>query len=150
MGKTVTYYKTPFRHFKRIPSETLGVMLTRLTFTYKKAYKQKYELSESDKRLLISAFIEKLNPRLSQLLMTEEATLSFNTVAGRAEESETIYRLNTPVMDILNVIEKGPQKSVRNSDILEMMQEFRRQNEAHEKSIVRLLDSFATALKNNN
>ena len=150
LGKTVTYYKAQFRHFKRIPSETLGVMFTRLTFTYKKAYKENCELTESDKRLLISTFIEKLNPRLSQLLMTEEATLTFNTVAGRAEELETIYSLNSPVMDILNVIEKGPQKSVRNSDISELMQEFRRQNEAHEKSMARLIDSFATALKNNN
>ena len=36
LGKTANYYKSAYRNFKRMPSETLGIMFSRLTFIYKK------------------------------------------------------------------------------------------------------------------
>ena len=95
LRKTASYYKSAFLAFKRNPSESLGLMFSRLTFTYRKAYKNNLELNITDKTLLISAFISKLNPRLSQLFRAEGSTLDFNSVACRSEELENIYCLNT-------------------------------------------------------
>jgi len=81
LGKTTTFYKTSFRTFKRLPSESLDVMFTRLTFIYKKEYKENNDLTETDKKLLISTFIQKQIPRLAQLLMTEVSTLTFKLKA---------------------------------------------------------------------
>ena len=145
LGKTATFYKTSYRSFKRQPQETLGIMFSRLVFTYKKAYLNTQNLNETDKRILISDFIQKCTPRLAQLMMAEESSLTFDTISLRAEELEQIYALNTNTMDILAVIDQGPKKS-QNSEFSEILKEFRRQSE----SIGQLINTVGQLVNNNN
>ena len=149
LGKTASYYKSAFLSFKRNPSESLGLMFSRLTFTYRKAYKNNLELNITDKTLLISAFISKLNPRLSQLLRAEESTLDFNSVACRAEELENIYCLNTETSNILAVIDQKFEKTEKKSEVSELIKELRAQADRHERAINKLVESFTKSLGTN-
>ena len=122
-------------------------MFSRLTFVHRKAHKDSEPLNETDKRLLISTFIQKLTPRLSQLLMSEESTLTYDSVSSRAIELEQIFCLNTQSMDIMAVIDSQNQRKTSNgSEITELIKELRHQSANHEKQIWRLIDSFSKVL----
>ena len=144
LGKTANYYKSAYRNFKRMPSETLGVMFSRLTFIYKKAYIESEDLSMTDKRHIICAFIQKQSPRLSQLLMAEESVLTFDSVSTRAEELEQIFCLQNDSAEIMAMIDSKNSRNTRNVD--NRHSEMSDLMNRHEKNMSLMIQSFTQAL----
>ena len=99
-------------------------------------------MTETDKKHIICAFIQKQAPRLSQLLMAEESVLNFETVSTRAEELEQIFCLQSDSADIMAVIDTKSRNHSHNNDtrnISDLM-------ERHEQNMAKMLNSFTNAL----